>query len=492
MAEQHVSATELMRREGEEGRLPLLAGDRVWAKSVVYLWTTFAFGAATWALLTGGFIGFYVDFPRGAGSFFAGHALSFMLIILAVMIPCSKYGIDAIDFAKSQFGTFGAQIVLLALITIVLGWAGVLLFLGQDAVVNIWNEYIADEPISNRWLPGLFGMAIVLSCWAFVSKGPRAFMTVAKFAGPCIVGLVLAMFFTLIAKEGLDIFTQDPAPFDPPLTKDFSYALMTEWAFGYGLSWWTAAGAYARLSSGPRKVWWIIFLSWSVMQVCIVLIAILAGVAAGQTDPILWMVPLLGVGGGLIALAFVLLANWTSIAGILYIAGVASQQIAILRRIPWWALTGILAAPGIYLAFWPEYFKGHYATFLYYNAILIAPIATVQAVDYYLLRKQRLDPRALYSARPGGKYWYWGGFNPVAIAVCAGCFFFYIWLLNPITTEFNTPFQYITASLPTIALAAVAYYGLMRLVVIPIFNKGGYPAGRAVQRVEEAVPSVEM
>ena len=492
MAEQHLSATELVRRESEEGRLPLLAGARVWAKNMFFLWTTFAFGAATWALLTGGFIGFYVDFPRGAGAFFAGHASSFMLLIVGLVIPCAKYGVDAIDYAKSQFGVYGSQVVLLALITIVLGWGGVLLFLAQDAVVNIWNEYVASDPISNRWLPGLFGLAILASCWAFVSRGPRAFIGVAKVAGPAIILLVLAMFFTLIAKEGLDIFTQNPAPSDPPLAKDYSYSLMAEWAFGYGLSWWTAAGAYSRLSSGPRKAWWIIFLSWSVMQVCIVLIAILAGLASGQTDPILWMVPLLGVGGGLVALAFVLLANWTSIAGILYIGAVACQQLPVFRRVPWWALTALMASPGVYLVFWPEYFKAHYATFLYYNAILIAPSATIHAVDYYLLRKQRIDPRALYSFKRGDKYWYWGGFNWVAIGVCAGCFFFYVWLLNPITTESNSPFQYITATLPTIALAALAYYVLMRFIAIPVFNKGSYPAGRVVPRLEEAVPSVEM
>lgn len=491
MAEERLSTSELVRRESEEGRLPLLAGDRPWAKDAFFLWTSFAFGAATWALLTGGLIGLYVDFPRGAGSFFAGHASSFILIIIAVMIPCAKYGVDAIDFAKSQFGTFGAQIVLLALVTIVLGWGAVLLFLAQDAVVNIWNEYVADQPIDNRWLPGIFGLIILASCWAFVARGPRAFIGVAKIAGPAIVALILAMFITLMVKEGLDIFTADPAPFDPPLNHEFSYTLVTEWAFGYGLSWWTAAGAYARLSSGQRRVWWLIFVSWSVMQVCIVLVAILAGIATGQSDPILWMVPLLGLGGGLIALAFVLLANWTSIAGIIYIAGVALQQFPLFRRMPWWLLTALVASPGIYLVFWPDYFKAHYITFLSYNAILIAPIAAVQAVDYYLLRKQRLDPRALFSFKAGDKYWYWGGFNWVAIGVCAGCFFFYIWLLNPITTEHNKAFEYITATLPTALLAGVVYYVVMRLVTIPVFNKGSYPAGRTV-RAEEAVTSVEM
>jgi hypothetical protein len=79
----------------------------------------------------------------------------------------------------------------------------------------------------------------------------------------------------------------------------------------------------------------------------------------------------------------------------------------------------------------------------------------------------------------------------VAIGICAGCFFFYTWLLNPITTEHAKVFEYITAALPVVAVAAVAYYLIMRLVTIPVFNKGYYPAGERV-RVEEAVPSAEM
>ncbi len=485
-AGQHLSTGELVRRETEEGRLPLLQTDRAWAKNWYYLMTTFAFGAATWALLTGGLIGLYVDFPRGAGSFFAGHASSFLLIILALMVPCAKYGIDAIDFAKSQFGVYGAQIVLLALVTIVLGWGGVLLFLAQDAITNMFDEYVVSDPLTNRWIIGLFGLLVLLSCWAFVARGPRAFIGVAKIAGPLIVGLILAMFITLVVKEGWGIFTKDPAPFDPPLSNKFNYTLMTEWAFGYGLSWWTAAGAYARLSAGPKRMWWLIFLSWSVMQVCIVLVAILAGVATGQSDPILWMVPLLGVGGGIVALCFVLLANWTSISGILYIAGVALQQLPLFRRLPWWAVTGILCLPGVYLVFWPAYFKEHYITFLSYNAILIGPIATIHGVDYWLLRKQRLDVRALFSFAPGSKYWFWGGFNWVAIGVCAGCFFFYLWLLNPITTEHAKAFEYMTATLPMVVVAAVAYYGLMRFIVIPVYGKGAYPIRRAAAEQQAA------
>jgi nucleobase:cation symporter-1, NCS1 family len=470
MATEAVKSSELARRESEEGRLPLLSGDRIWRSNWAFLWTTFAFGAATWAFLTGGLIGAYVDFPRGAGSFAAGHAMSFLLIIVAIVIPCAKYGVDMIDFSKTMFGTHGAQFVLLALITIILGWAGVLLVLAQQAMVNVWSKYV--DTVSNHWYAGVFGLALLVVCWAFVARGPRAFTGVAKVLGPCLVLLAITMFVTILVKDGWDVLTQDPK--SSGLSHPFSYSLMTEWAFGYGLSWWTAAAAYSRLSKGPRSAWWLIFVSWSVIQLCLVLIAIVAGVVTGQSDPTLWMIPLLGVAGGLVALAFVIIANWTSIAGIIYIAGVASQQLPALRRIPWPVLCAILAAPGIYLVFWPDLFMKHYITFLSYNAILIAPISAIQAVDYWLLRKQEIDVRSVFSWAPGNRYWFWGGFNLVALGVCGGAFAFYLWFFNPISTDHKGAFEYMTASLPTILLSAVGYYAVMRFVVIPLTNRGSY------------------
>jgi nucleobase:cation symporter-1, NCS1 family len=485
MATEQVTGTSAARRESEEGRLPLLSGDRIWGNNWSFFWTTFAFGAATWAFLTGGLIGAYVDFPRGAGSFFAGHAASFALIIVAIVIPCAKYGIDMIDFSKTMFGTHGAQFVLIAMISIILGWAGVLLVLAQQATVNIWSKYV--DTVDNHWYAGVFGILILAACWAFVSRGPRGFIAVAKTLGPCLVLLALTMFITILVKDGWDVMTTDPKP--TGLSHRFTYSLMTEWAFGYGLSWWTAAAAYSRLSKGQRSSWWVMFVSWSVVQLCLVLIAIVAGVVTGQSDPTQWMIPLLGVAGGLVALAFVIIANWTSIAGIIYIAGVASQQIPAFRRIPWPVLCGILSAPGIYLAFWPDLFMKHYITFLSYNAILIAPIATIQAVDYWLLRKQEIDVRSVFSWAPGNRYWFWGGFNWVALGVCGGAFAFYLWLLNPISTDHKTLFEYVTASLPTIVLSAVGYYTIMRFVVIPLTNRGSYEAPKLMRAERVAVKS---
>jgi NCS1 family nucleobase:cation symporter-1 len=49
----------------------------------------------------------------------------------------------------------------------------------------------------------------------------------------------------------------------------------------------------------------------------------------------------------------------------------------------------------------------------------------------------------------------------------------YRYLLNPITYESNSPYEFVTASLPAAFIAGLVYYVLTKLVVKPA-GKGGY------------------
>src|SRR5262249_20260137 len=48
---------------------------------------------------------------------------------------------------------------------------------------------------------------------------------------------------------------------------------------------------------------------------------------------------------------------------------------------------------------------------------LLGAVGGILIADYYLIRRTRLDPGALY--RPAGPYWYAGGFNPAAMIALA-------------------------------------------------------------------------
>jgi len=52
-------------------------------------------------------------------------------------------------------------------------------------------------------------------------------------------------------------------------------------------------------------------------------------------------------------------------------------------------------------------------------------------------------------------------------------FFTYIYLLNPITYESNSPYEFISAALPTALVGAVVYL-IVTLIVVKPAGKGGY------------------
>ncbi len=105
--------------------------------------------------------------------------------------------------------------------------------------------------------------------------------------------------------------------------------------------------------------------------------------------------------------------------------------------------------------------------------VAFAPLCGIQIADYYVVRRRRIDIRAMFDPSPTGAYAFWAGFNPAAIvALAVGCAA-YIYLLNPLTYESHGPFRLLTASLPTAFASGVVYVVLTLCLVVPS-GRGGY------------------
>jgi NCS1 family nucleobase:cation symporter-1 len=96
-------------------------------------------------------------------------------------------------------------------------------------------------------------------------------------------------------------------------------------------------------------------------------------------------------------------------------------------------------------------------------------------MDYFVLRRRRLDVRALYTHGPGQPYAYWGGVNPAALAALAAGCATYVLMLNPINYRSSSWYPHLTASLPAAASAALVYF-LAALLVMRA-GRGGYSRG---------------
>jgi nucleobase:cation symporter-1, NCS1 family len=192
------------------------------------------------------------------------------------------------------------------------------------------------------------------------------------------------------------------------------------------------------------------------------------------SDPSQW---LRSVGGHLyavIALTFVAAANFgTAITGV-YASAIGLRNFRMLERLPWWALLLITIMPvAIVGVLIPELFFARFGAFLAFLGVGFAPLCGIQIADYYLLRRRRINIRAIYDRSDSGAYAYWQGFNPAAVGALAGGCAIYLYLLNPLTYESHGPYRFLTASLPAAFGAALLYVLATRWFVMPR-RRGGY------------------
>ena len=158
--------------------------------------------------------------------------------------------------------------------------------------------------------------------------------------------------------------------------------------------------------------------------------------------------------------------------------GLGLRQVPGLDKLSWRAILAICLVPVAVLAVInPDLlFSQFFGTFLAFMGALLAPIVAIQLVDYMILRRQNLDIRALYDRSPNSPYGFHGGFNVAAIASFVIGFLVYTYLLHPVTYASNSPYEYLTASLPTVLVTGVVYYVLSRAVNVRT-GRGAY-AGR--------------
>jgi nucleobase:cation symporter-1, NCS1 family len=240
------------------------------------------------------------------------------------------------------------------------------------------------------------------------------------------------------------------------------------------LSWWPYLGAMIRMAPRGRTVAVPIMVGMALPVPLLSLIGIAGILVLQVSDPSQWMVSVGGTTYGVIALVFVTAANLgTAVAGV-YASAIGLRHFALFERLSWPVLLLFGIMPVVLVGlFIPELFFANFGTFLAFIGMSFAPLCGIQIVDYYVLRRRRIDIRSVFTGRLESKYWYWGGFNPASIlAMAAGCGT-YMYLLNPVTYVSHSPYEYLTASLPTVVIAG-AVHALITTLLVRSAGKGGY------------------
>ena len=199
-----------------------------------------------------------------------------------------------------------------------------------------------------------------------------------------------------------------------------------------------------------------------------IVIGILAAFAARSIgaeptgDPTDYMIAIGGTALGSLALILVGFANITTAAVGTYSLGISMKIVfpALHYKYLAYAIAGLMC--GLWL--WGGIMT-YYGTFLAYGGILCGSGVAVIVVDYWILRRGRIDTHSIFRPGPEGKYWYVGGFNiPAFIAMGCGVAAFLI-VYDPIAyaPRVTGVFDALTAT-GTLIIVTAGVYFLLSLI----------------------------
>jgi len=443
-------------RESQFGLLPVMKEERQYSlfdNSCINI----GLAIATWCFMIGASLAFFVDFWTAVVSTIVGNLIS---VLAMTWMPClsgAKYGIDGYSGSVSFFGVRGKHILLVCVAVFIVAWNIILSVMFSRSISNVAAAALGRDAMSPTFTHGiaLVCMAVV---FLVVWKGPLVIKRFNSIVAPLMIAVLVILLAVLTKDIGWDVIVtaQPSAPYE---SRWANFLIGVELSFGAGLSWWPEMGGLSRLCKTSRAAYWSNLAGLVIAATIGTAVGAAASLTLGSDDPTAWMLPLGGMVFGVIALLFVAVANITSNATITYTMCLGLKSLKFFQNRKWGTVTGIFVAVVIVcLLLWPDAIYDNFYILLGVTCAFYVPITAIDIVDYFLLRRQTLDLRGIFNVTPTSKYWYWGGFNWVAIVIFALAMPFYLVFLNPATLEYHTPFVYFTASGGVFLVTFFAYW----------------------------------
>jgi NCS1 family nucleobase:cation symporter-1 len=469
------------RLAAERGDAPLLPSERLWG-FWEFTYANSALAIATWAFLIGGAVGLFVGPKEGIAAIVIGNILGVVITALATCVATGRYGVEQFMFLRSMFGANGSRLVyVLAVVFLTLGWLAVLgLMFGHsiDGLQTLMSGGGASTPSSGSPVLVAACGAILLT-WFIVAKGPTSIKFFNMIVAPALVLLMVAMMALILSERSFAELMALKALAPPFEDRAANFIIAIEVNIAAGMSWWPYLGNLARLTRNERVATWPNLIGIFGAAGLGEIVGLLAAVALGNSDPTIWMAQIGGLFVGIVALAFVAFANVTSMANILYTSLIGLRQVgtAGVRAIRWETLAFLFCVvPLLLVVFAPGVYDGFFK-FLVWTSALNSTLAGIGIADYFILRRQRLDLRALFARPDDPTFRFWHGFNPIGLLALLVGFVVYVAVFNPQSFEHAPAFLYLTASLPSCLAAGLCHLGLTRAFARHL-GWGAYPERR--------------
>jgi NCS1 family nucleobase:cation symporter-1 len=417
---------------------PIPLSERHWGlKDFAALWVSMSACIPTYTLASS-LIEEGMNWWQALVTIFLGNVIVLLPMVLNAHAG-TKYGIPFPVYCRASFGILGANVPALLRALVACGWFGIQSWIGGWAIYKIiaiaiptW-EQIPPIPWLGINTPQL---GCFLAFWAInmlvIYLGIDSIRLLLNIKAPLLIALGLALLFWAYNQaNGFGPMLSQPSQFEPEGEKAGQFWVFFFPALTGIIGFWATLSLnipdFTRYSRSQRDqvLGQALGLPLTMALYSFIGVAVTSAtkVIYGKMiwDPVEVLSRFRNPAVLLIGMVSLCLATLaTNIA-----ANVVSpaNDFAHLwpRRISFKTGGLITGVAGILMQPWKLFAdpSGYIFRWLVAYSALLGAIGGILITDYYLLRRTRLDLKALYQS--GGKYWYKSGFNPLAlIALVAG------------------------------------------------------------------------
>ena len=383
-----------------------------------------------------------------------GFATGFLVILLGHLIgntPLalggiigSKTGLPTMVAVRPSFGIRGSYFATVLNLVQLVGWTGVMLWIGGQAAQMVW-------PMPSFGFRGWVVVAgIATTLWALL--GRRYWKWLQRIAVTALIALCCIMTYVVLHKYGLDRLMAAPSRGGMP----FMVAL--DLVIAMPISWLPLVCDYSRYGKRTGSAFWGTWAGYFIFSSWMYAIGLAAALATQSPTPESMVLELMmGLGLAAPAMIIVLFSTFTTTFLDIY-----STAVSALNIWPWMGeRRGSLACGILGTALALMFPATAYEGFLLFIGSVFCPLFGVVLADYFFFRRGRYfeagtDTREVY--------WYLGGFNPWAFAAWAAGFGFYHLLQRQ--TAWGS-------SIPSLLATGVLY-----LILMSLFHERSRVSGR--------------
>jgi nucleobase:cation symporter-1, NCS1 family len=368
-----------------------------------------------------------INWVLGALGIVLGLSLveTIIVVVLGNLAGCSLFGlfcimghrtgVNQMVLSRSAFGRRGAFVPGVAQLLLTMGWVGVNTWVVLDLTLGVLDELGVGSSTGLKYVIGFLLMAVqaVIAIYGFY-----LIRTFEKYTVP-IAALIMAV-MTVLAVNKSDITWSNSTVHGSDKLTSISQ-LLTAIGIGWGISWFTYSSDYTRFVARrytDRQVWWGTALGMFLPTVWLAILGAAIASSGSGTDPSQLVASTFGV----MTIPVLLLIMHGPIAtNILNLYSCSLAALSVGIKAARWKVTAVAAVvgSGVLIAFiQSDSFAHSFDNWIASIVVWISPWAGITLVEYFVLRRQRVDVPALYEPPETSPY---GDVNwPAIVALVVG------------------------------------------------------------------------